>query len=131
MKDTHSQQDASIDQDPVWKLLEQSQSRAASPRFTDQVVRLARLDVDESRSCWSRWFAPMRMGACTGVAAAMVIGFFALRSAPDVPLAVGADVVEEANFAHIQEVLEVEMLFAAVEYMDAFSDEELVALIGF
>jgi len=125
-----------IESDPVWNLLERSQSRQAGSRFADDVVRMARLDGDRPMPFWHRWFAPLPATAFAGVAAALVVGFFALRSAPDAspvdaPVAIVADPASDAGFAHIQEVLETEMLFAAIDHLDDFSDEELIVLIGF
>jgi hypothetical protein len=130
----NSQDEPSLEHDPVWKLLERSQSRAAGPRFADDVVRMARLDVPPPSRFWHHWFAPVP--ALAAVAAAVVVGFFVLRPATDAPpshapVVTAKDVEKEAGFAHIQEVLETEMLFAALERLDDISDEELVALIGF
>lgn len=126
----------SIEHDPVWRLLENAQSHSAGPRFVDDVLRLARLDADRPQPWWARWFAPVPATAFAGLAAAVVVGFFALRPAPDTPsgpapVVMGSSESKEARIAHIQEVLETEMLFVAVEHLDAFSDEELVALMGF
>lgn len=136
MSKSPSNQDPAIENDPVWKLLENARPHAASPRFADDVVRLARLDADRPLPWWRRGFAPVPVTATAGLAAAIVLGVFALRPAQDAPPApapvvVAPEVSKEARVAHLQEVLETEMLFAAVEHIDEFSDEELITLIGF
>jgi len=136
-KESHDEH-TPIENDSVWKLLGNARTHVAGPRFVDDVVRFSRLHTNRPEPWWARWFTPIPVTACTaaGVAAAVVVGFFALRPAPvapSVPALVGVDRLasKEAGYAHIQEVLETEMLFAAVEHLDEFSDEELVVLMGF
>jgi hypothetical protein len=136
MRKIPQHEESPIENDPVWDLLDHAHSRHAGPRFADDVVRLARLDADRPLPWWQRWFAPVPATALAGLAAAVVVGIFVIRPAGDAPQLQPPVVItvaesKEARFAHIQEVLETEMLFAAVEHLDEFSDEELVALIGF
>lgn len=141
MPEKHQQNRDTFDYDPVWKLLDQASSRNAGARFADDVVRLARLDADRPQPWWMRWMAPVPVASFAGVAAAVTLGFLALRPATDAPhvdpsVAATPDAAApvastEERVAHLQEVLETEMLFAAVENLDEFSDAELVTLIGF
>ena len=125
-----------IENDAVWKLLDHSRPHSAGPRFVDDVVRRARMDADAPVSWWSRGFSPAPAMAVAGLAAAFVAGFFVLRPAADDPpgeirSAVVEDAADQERLAHLQEVLETEMLFAAVEHLEDFSDAELISLIGF
>jgi len=127
-----------IETDAVWKLLGNTRSYSAGPRFADDVVRLSRRHAKSSRPWWLRWLMPVPATVLAGGAAAtaVVVGFFTLRPAPMAPLeptpaAVVSLESKDAGYAYIQEVLETEMLFAAVEHLDQFSDEELIALMGF
>jgi len=136
MKPDSDQKSSPIEDDAVWSLLKHASNPVPGTRFADDVVRMARLDGERDQRWWSRWFAPIPAAAMAGAAAALVFGVFLLRNA-DVPMVhdvASTEVVEipsEAGFAHLQEVLETEMLFVAVERLDDFSDEELLALIGF
>ncbi len=133
----HSESDDGIENDPVWSLLSHSASRTAGPRFADDVVRKARLGERGPVSrWWNRWFTPLPAMAAAGIAAALVAGFFLASPSAEAPREPGRIVLtdEEAeaeNLAHLQEVLETEMLFVAVEHLDDFSDAELISLIGF
>lgn len=126
-----------IENDPVWKLLAQSPNRPAGPRFVDDVVRRARLDADAPVPWWTRWLATApAMAAASGLAAAVIVGWFVLSpdtddASPEIQFAALDAAAEEERLAHLQEVLETEMLFAAVEHLDDFSDAELITLIGF
>ena len=135
-KEDDPQREDLIEDDPVWSLLARSPSRSAGPRFVDDVVRRARLDGDGPLPWWSRWQSPVPAWAAAGIAAALVAGFFALRPPVDAPPVINQaalieEAAEEERLAHLQEVLETEMLFAAVEHLDEFSDTELISLIGF
>lgn len=126
-----------IENDPVWKLLAHSPRRPAGPRFVDDVVRRARPNADAPAPWWARWLAPApAMAAASGLAAAVIVGWFVLSPAtddasPEIQVAALDAAAEEERLAHLQEVLETEMLFAAVEHLDDFSDAELITLIGF
>jgi len=92
-------------------------------------VRAARLGSPQ-RAWWQRLIAPFPLAGLTATAAAVVLAVVALHPVPThtaVPTAASSD---EA-FAGIQELAEVEVLSAAVDNLDNFTDTELVCLIGF
>jgi hypothetical protein len=124
------QNDDSWENDPVWKLLDQSPPATASPRFTDDTVRAARL-AGQGVSWWSRILTPLPLAGLAAAAAACVIAVFSLQN--DTPA--GDDghlaAVDSNSFAAIQEIAETEALLSAVDDLDKFSDVELVSLIGF
>jgi hypothetical protein len=121
--------DDSWESDAVWKLLDQVPSRVAGPCFAADAVRAARL-AGPPRAWWQRLVAPMPLAGLAGATAALVMAVIALTPAPTRsadPMALNSD---EA-FAGIQELAEVEVLSAAVDNLDEFTDPELVCLIGF
>lgn len=138
MKNSHHNHRHTLEDDPVWKLLGHASKPPEGPRFVDDVVRLAKLEGGPALPWWRRWLAsPVPAAAFAGAAAAVLIGLFALRPAADAPpdagagLAAAPPAVEVDRLDHIQEVLESELLLVAVDHLDEFSDDELVALIGF
>lgn len=136
MKPNPDHKSPAIEDDAVWSLLENASKTEAGPRFADDVVRMARLDGEREQPWWRRWFAPVPAATLAGAAAALVFGVFLVRNVdvpaePGVASVEGTEVSSDNGFAHLQEVLETEMLLVAVERLDDFSDEELLALIGF
>lgn len=129
MNRTPLQNDDSWENDPVWKLLEQSPPATASPRFADDTVRAARL-AGQGASWWSRMFAPLPLAGLATAAAVCVIAVISLQNntPADKQLVAGVD---SNAFAEIQEIAETEALLSAVDNLDNFSDLELVSLIGF
>ena len=124
------QNDDSWENDPIWKLLDQSPPTTASPSFADHTVRAARLAGQET-SWWSRIFAPFPLGGLAAAAAACVIAIVWLQN--DTSSETGNQVATANSnaFAEIQEIAETEVLLSAVDDLDQFSDMELVSLIGF
>jgi hypothetical protein len=124
------QNDDSWENDPVWKLLDQSPPATAGPRFADDTERAARL-AGQGASWWSRVLAPLPLAGFAAAAAACVIAVVSLRN--DTPADNGGHiaVVDSNAFAEIQEIAETEALLSAVDNLDKFSDVELVSLIGF
>ena len=123
-----------IESDAVWDLLRRGSCPAPSPRFVDDVVRRSRLEVAERRTAWwSRWVSPVPLFSAAGVAAALSMGvFLAFQPGEDFSAPVASRLqTGDGDFKHLQEVLETEMLIAAVEQPDAVSDGELLTLIGF
>ena len=110
--------------DAVCDLLKQAPAPAASGSFADDTVRQARL-ADAPRSWWQ--------GLCTrgpvvGFAAAtaaiiMLLGYFTITQRQATQAAIASSTIEE--------IAETEMLLAAVDHLDDFTDTELAALIGF
>ncbi|MEI7911797.1 MAG: hypothetical protein WCK77_19365 [Verrucomicrobiota bacterium] len=121
--------DDSWETDAVWKLLDQASTRVAGPHFTDNTLRAARL-AGQPRAWWQRLFAPIPLAGLAATAAALALAVQALNPTPShtaVPTVASSD---EA-FAGIQELAETEVLSAAVDNLDNFTDTELVCLIGF
>lgn len=118
----------SWENDAVWKLLDQAPSPTASPRFADDVVRMARLDELE-KPWWKRIFAPLPLAGLTTATAALAFALISVvgpKSDPE-----GAVVTDSPQNTAIQDVVETEMLIVAVDHLEDFSDHELVSLIGF
>lgn len=121
--------DDSWESDAVWKLLDQAPPRVAGPRFADDTARAARL-AGVPRRWWQRLVAPVPLAGLAAAAAAVAIGFIALHPAPTRDANPNIVSTDEA-FAGIQELAEAEVLSAAVDNLDDFTDNELVCLIGF
>jgi hypothetical protein len=122
--------DESWENDPVWKLLDQSPPATAGPRFADDTVRAARL-AGQGSPWWSRILTPLPLAGLGAAAAACVIALISLQN--DTPANGGGHIagVDSNAFAEIQEIAETEALLTAVDNLDQFSDVELVSLIGF
>lgn len=121
--------DASWENDAVWKLLDQAPPATAGPRFADDVVRAARL-MEQPQPWWKRIFSPAPLAGLTAATAALVFTIVQLTS----PSPVDAPVVNLTNSeraAEIQEIAETETLLTAVDHLDDFSNTELASLIGF
>lgn len=119
--------------DALWKLLERATEYHASPEFADDVVRRSRLTSAERLAWWDRWFSPAPVFAAAAAAVCVGVGLWLGLPAPEpssAPLAKDS-FSRDGGFAHLQEVLEIEMFFAVIDRLDECSDEDLVALIGF
>lgn len=115
--------------DATWALLEKAAPKQASDRFADDVVRTVRT-MPEKESIWAGIFgyAPW-IGA---VACAVLAAFILFNQPGDHPEAPKmADVSTEAEWSEIEDVADAEILSAAAEHLDDFSDDELIAMIGF
>jgi hypothetical protein len=123
--------DNSWENDPVWALLDASPPAHAGPRFADDLLRTVR-NLPEHPVWWRRLFAPVPLaglaGACAAVTAAIL---FSVHPATEDADSTVAWAPPEERFAAIQEIAETEMLLAAVDHLDQFSDQELASLIGF
>ncbi len=121
--------DDSWESDAVWELLDQATPRLAGPRFTDDAVRAARLAGSPQR-WWQRLLSPIPLTGLAATTAAALIGVLCLSPVPT-HKAVSATASTVEAFAGIQELAETEVLSAAVDNLDNFTDTELVCLIGF
>lgn len=119
--------DDSWESDAVWKLLDQATPKAAGAQFVDETVRAARLSADV-KPWWSRMLAPAPLAGLAGVTAA--IGFAVITMVGPTS-SIQSIVSDSPQAAAIQDIAETEMLIAAVDHLDDFSDNELVSLIGF
>ena len=120
--------DNDCESDAVWKLLEQAPAPAASARFAENTVRAAKL-AGFDRPWWARLFSPAPRAGLAAATAAVALGIFAL-DAPSHDPAPQASVMDSPEAVAIQNIAETEALFAAVDQLDDFSDQELVSLIG-
>lgn len=117
----------------MWKLLEQAPPRTAGPRFTADTVRAARLAGQAGGAWWQRLLHPVPLAAGSlAAAAALAFAVLSLREAapPSNPLPGETVAVSQGFSADQQAVVEEEALIAAVDNLDAFTDSELVSLLG-
>jgi hypothetical protein len=123
--------DDSWESDAVWRLLDQAAPRTAGPRFADDTVRLARLAGVPAGAWWRRLFTPLPAGGLVAAVAALAFAVVSLQQPdPATPVDVIGGVTSEEPFAQMQEFAEVEVLNAAVDHLEDFTDSELVCLIG-
>ena len=121
--------DDSWESDAIWKLLDQAAPITAGPRFADDTVRAARC-AGTPRAWWQHLFAPIPLAGLATTTAAIAIAVMALNPLPSQKHSPGVAANEE-SFAGIQELAEAEVLSAAIDNLDNFSDTELACLIGF
>ncbi len=124
--------DDSWESDAVWNLLDQAPPRTAGARFTNDVVRAARL-MPEEKPWWSRLVSPAPLAGLAGAAAVTAVAAFAAFSLVPTGTNPGGQVAvmdSDQAFA-IQDIAETETLIEAADQLDDFSDNELVSLIGF
>ena len=116
--------------DATWKLLGEAEPRRASARFADDALRAVKL-LPEADAWWPKVlsFSPWAAVAACGVLAA-----FMFIHSPYDDIRKDASVVTvsaEEKWVAIAEVANAEMLAAAADDLDSFSDQELVSLVGF
>lgn len=123
------QTDDALENDAVWKLLDHIPPATAGPRFVDDTLRAARL-AGQAAPWWRRLLAPAPLAGLAAASAAVAIAVTGLLS--EKPAASGHTAsVEPSVLMEIQDLAETEILLTAVDYLDQFSDTELVMLIGF
>lgn len=125
-----SEQEGWDKNDATWELLGKAAPRKAGGRFADDTLRVVKL-LPEADPWWPKplTFSPwVALAACGALAA-----FLFLNPAEEEnrsPSLAGAS--DEADqWVEIEAVAEEEMLAAAADHLDHFSDQELVTLIGF
>lgn len=121
--------DDSWESDSVWKLLDQAPPSGAGLRFADDTLRAARLMVVR-RSWWRRLCSPIPLAGLSAATAALVLAAISLAPAP-FKSQPSIAVTNADAFADIQKLAETEVLRAAVDHLDDFTDTELACLIGF
>lgn len=124
MKSDPHADDAALESDPVWRLLAGSPAAQARTRFADDTLRAARLS-GSPRRWWSVVVAPVPLAALAA-AAALVLAILAPQSGPAPSASIAdphADVIDEIAVA--------EMLIAAADHPEQFSDAEILSLCGF
>jgi hypothetical protein len=132
--------------DATWRLLEKAAPKQASGRFADDVVRAVRL-LSEADSVWprilkfSRWSL---VAACVVLAASIFIDPIkndskVVDQVPPTemgtPVRLSNKVNEiadnDAQWDQIEDVAQAELLVAAADHLDEFSDQDLITMIGF
>ncbi|MDE0835842.1 MAG: hypothetical protein OSA84_05765 [Akkermansiaceae bacterium] len=116
--------------DATWDLLGKAAAKEAGPRFTDDTLRAVRL-LPDTDPWWSNVmrFSPWAAVTACGVFAALFLLNEPNAGSGDDPKVVST--VSDEQWVQIEEVAEAEMLVAAADHLDRFSDQELVSLIGF
>ncbi len=119
------------EKDAVWDLLGKAAPQEASGRFADDTLRAVKI-LPEAEPFWPKilHFSPwLAAAACAALVASHFIG------SPEQTSGSGSSVAKaitaEEQWVQIEEVAEAEMLAAAADHLDRFSDQELVTLIGF
>ncbi len=123
-RDPHNTDD-SWESDAIWNLLEQVPPATASPRFASDTVRAAKL-LPVAKPWWSQLLAPVVGTGLAGATAAIV--FALIGPSPDAVNTLAA--LDSPQAVAIQDIAETEVLIAAADQLDDFSDNELVSLIG-
>ncbi len=115
----------SEDQDPAWELLKKASSQKASSRFTDDVLRSARLSQPDKARLSQRFRASVAIGLATLVAVA------ALYLSPKKPEPQVADrpINLTESLTALEDELGVELLGLAAEAPSLFTDDEIIDLI--
>lgn len=128
--------DDSWESDAVWKLLDDAAPIQPRASFADDLVRMAKLEP-APQPWWRRLFAPAPLAGLVTATAAVALGVIFLNGPSHDPGArnLAQNSIEKPAqddaFADLQDLAETEVLFAAVDHLDNFSDEELGNLIGF
>ncbi len=123
--------DVDLEQDPVWNLLADAPTQEPSPRFTQDLVRRARLEGQDTSPWWKSLFTPKPLiGMATAACACVAIVLSLPSETPTDPTPVvtvqeQADDWEE-NFA---DALANELLTSAAEDPTLLSDSEIIALL--
>jgi len=116
--------------DATWKLLGEAETHHASARFADDALRAVKL-LPEADPWWPKVlsFSPWGAVAVCGVLAAFT---FIHSPYDDIrKISPMVTVSAEEKWVAIAEVADAEMLAAAADDLDSFSDQELVSLVGF
>jgi hypothetical protein len=119
------------DKDATWELLGKAAPRKASGRFADDTLRKVKL-LPEADFWWPKAlrFSPwIAAAACAMLAAFLLLNPTKNRGNATPAVVIGND--ESDHWVEIEAVAEEEMLAAAADHLDRFSDQELVTLIGF
>lgn len=118
--------------DPIWDLLRQSPSVEPSSAFADNVLRAVRLQ-EKPVSFWQKCLStPLWARSAFGLGAvAAAVTLVAVMMPHQDPMSTVVHVTAADEFADLDEVAHQEVLLAATDHLNEFSDTELVSLIGF
>jgi hypothetical protein len=121
--------DDSWESDAVWNLLDQAPPKIAGARFTQDVLRAARLQSSE-KPWWNRFVSPAPLAGLAAATAVLAFGLLTFVTHSAMPES-QAVIMDSPQAVAIQDIAETETLIAAADQLDDFSDNELVSLIGF
>lgn len=123
-------EDESWESDAVWKLLDEAPPVSAGPRFAEKVMREIKLD-EAPVPWWKRWALPASLGGLAAATAAIVLTFHALNVGVPAssPQAKVIPSVTADAYADVQDYADSEVLVAASDHLDRYSDTELVSMI--
>lgn len=120
-------------QDAVWQALGKASPAKASGRFADDVVRSVRL-LPEREPIWVKFLKFSPVAGLTACAAVVLAVFLSQLSDEAVKTTSAGELAQqqaqEVRWEQIEEVAEVEILVAAADHLDDFTDQELFHLIG-
>ncbi len=119
------------DKDATWELLGKAAPRKAGGRFADNTLRAVKL-LPEADPWWPK---ALSFSPWVAIAACVTLGVFFFLNPTDDGSSNAPSIVivtdEADQWVEIEAVAEEEMLAAAADHLDRFSDQELVSLIGF
>ena len=126
-----TQRPDSEENDPVWDLLDQSPPTKVSPTFAQDTLRQVRqLESAPAPPWWKKLLAPAPLAA-GGLAVAAAITIMAILPDPSSESGTIADneVITPATSNELDEEFQQELLIAAAEEPELFSDAELLAML--
>lgn len=130
MKENKYQNTHPEENDALWNLLKEASPKKASPVFTQNVLREARLSTNEKNSPLKRFFK-ISIFVSSAALAVLLIGLISFNTLlPDQDISIsqvttGNTTAEDALSTWIDDTL----LTAAIEDPELFSEEEIVAMI--
>ena len=121
--------EVALEADPVWDLVDKAPTQPASSHFASATVRMVREQQERKSAWWKQLIAPMPIAGFAAAAAA--IALVISLSFPGAQPGTTVSTPDSAEGMAIQEAVEVEMLMEVADNPSEFSDQELVALLGF
>ena len=131
MSDQDDWSDENAHKDATWEMLGKAAPRKASGRFADDTLRAVKL-LPEADPWWpmSLRFSPwVAITACVALAALLFLNPAEHGNDGSSTVAHVSDDAEQ--WIEIETIAEEEVIAAAADHLDRFSDQELVTLIGF
>lgn len=123
--------------DETWQLLGKAAPKQASARFADDVVRAVRL-LPEVDPFWPRILKFSTWSVATACVLLTASIFLdgpkeqnLVQQGPQEIVRNHSVVTVDAKWQQIEDVAEAELLVAAADHLDRFSDQELISMVGF
>jgi hypothetical protein len=123
--------DSEWENDAIWNLLRTAPPIRASHGFADRVMAGIHATEEQSPSFWSqcrRYILPAIAAAACVVGA--IVSSLPQEQGKSIVVDASAEVSATESFAELQEATNREVLLAAADHLNDFSDTELVSLIG-